>query len=152
MSPAATRMAWILGLAGGAAAIVAGVAYSSSKSTSGAGATPKPSKTPQATSPTSASGAATVVLTPNGSSSFTISLSKGGVLIVYPPTNLAAGTTPSVSADPTGIMGTTDTGAGGGTVQTFAAQATGFTTMTFTWMDTSLNAVQTATVAMTVFS
>ncbi len=53
MSPQSVRLAWILGLAGGAAAIVGGVAYASSAK---GGKTPAPGKTtaPVGTPPTGA--------------------------------------------------------------------------------------------------
>jgi hypothetical protein len=155
MSPESVRLAWILGLAGGAVAIVGGVAYASSKSPAAASSSGSKGKGGTSTTVppiTAAPGIAYVTLAPGLNTQVILSLSKGGVLMVYPPANMGpnpTGTTTFtvVSDTPATITAAnTDTS---GTVGTFQALADGSATMTFGWYDTNGNP-QSATVLVSV--
>jgi hypothetical protein len=147
MTPAATRMVWILGLAGGAAVLVGGVALASKKSsTSSGGAAPLPSAT-------AAPGIASLTLSPGLNTQVILSLSRGGILNVYPPASMGpnpTGATSAIAVSSTpSVMSGQNIGAGGGVVQSYKALADGATTLTFGWTDLN-GASQSATVLVSV--
>jgi len=145
MSPAATRLAWILGLAGGAAVAVGIAAYASKPAAAAAGG----GKGGKSTTPVVIGGSASVTLTPGLDTQVVLSLSKGGLLSVTWPSSIGKNPTGStsveaVSAAPSIIPGTATTSqpillAGGGQAQNYQAVADGASLMTFAWYDSSGN-------------
>jgi hypothetical protein len=113
MTPEATRLMWILGLAGGAAAIVGGVAYASRKSSSTS--TPKPSKTPAPGATTAAPGFPQTINLSLPGTNYTIPAQYGVLTIQIPPGFYNVSVEPDPNnpnaADPTSLMYNPNVGA-----------------------------------------